>query len=143
MAISTFMTFLMVESETDPGEYEKLIDIKSFPNLGGTPELLETTTLSDYMTTNILGIQTLDALEFTTNYTKAERVRLEPYIGVDRNYSVWLGGTNVGGIVTPTGSEGKYNYSGAMSAFVVGAGVNAVVDMNITIAASKPIIMVD
>ena len=50
-------------------DYEKLIDIKEFPDLGGDPEMLETTTLSDNMQTYIAGIQSLDALSFTANYT--------------------------------------------------------------------------
>jgi hypothetical protein len=52
MAISTYQVFLML------GE-EKLIDIKDFPDLGGAPETLDTTTLSDNMTTSIPGIQSL------------------------------------------------------------------------------------
>ena len=64
MAISTYKVFLMKKtSET----WSKLIDIKDFPDLGGSPELLETTTLSDKMQTYIPGIQSLDALEFTAN----------------------------------------------------------------------------
>ena len=46
MAISTYMTFLMHKKET---AWEKLLDITEFPDLGGDPELLETTTLSDKM----------------------------------------------------------------------------------------------
>ena len=61
MAVSTYKSFLMVKNASS---WEKLIDIKSYPDLGGAPELLETTTLSDPMTTNIMGIQSLDALEF-------------------------------------------------------------------------------
>ena len=48
MAISTYKVFLMKKT-TDA--YEKLIDIKDFPDLGGAPEMLETTTLSDRMQT--------------------------------------------------------------------------------------------
>ena len=66
MAISTYKSYLMYKNASS---WEKLVDIKSFPDLGGTPELLETTTLSDSMTTNIMGIQSLDALEFECNYT--------------------------------------------------------------------------
>ena len=40
MAISTYRVFLMHASST--GSYEKLLDIKSFPDLGGAPEMLET-----------------------------------------------------------------------------------------------------
>ena len=66
MAISTYKIFLMQKTSTD---WEKVVDIKEFPDLGGSPEMLETTTLSDRMQTYIPGIQSLDALEFTTNYT--------------------------------------------------------------------------
>ncbi len=59
MAISTFKSFLMHKVSD---KWEKLVDIKSFPDLGGSPELIETTTLSDPMTTNIMGIHSLDAL---------------------------------------------------------------------------------
>ena len=46
MAISTYKIFLM---KKDGEAYKKLIDIKSFPDLGGAPENLETTTLSNSM----------------------------------------------------------------------------------------------
>jgi len=46
MAISTYKTFLMHEQS---GTYEKLIDIKEFPDLGGAPEMIDVTTLSDKM----------------------------------------------------------------------------------------------
>ena len=66
MAINTYKVFLMQKASST---YEKLIDIKDFPDLGGSPEMLETTTLSDKMQTYIPGIQNIDALEFSANYT--------------------------------------------------------------------------
>ena len=54
------------------GTYTKLVDIKEFPDLGGDPEMLETTTLSDKMQTFISGIQSMDGLSFTANYTLAD-----------------------------------------------------------------------
>ena len=68
MATSSYKTFLMIKREN---AYEKLVDIKDFPDLGGSPEMLETTTLSDPMQTYIEGIQSQDALEFTINYDLA------------------------------------------------------------------------
>ena len=68
MAISTYKVFLMKKGTTG-NTYEKLIDIKEFPDLGGDPEMLETTTLSDKMQTYIAGIQSVDAVSFTANYT--------------------------------------------------------------------------
>lgn len=137
MAISTYKVFLM--KSTEGTTYEKLIDIKDFPDLGGAPEMLETTTLSDGMQTYIPGIQSLDALEFTANYTKADYEALKELEGQDLHYAVWFGGSVEGGVATPTGSDGKFEFKGQLSAFPVGGGVNEVVGMTITIAPSTPI----
>lgn len=138
MAISTYKSFLMVKNTST---WEKLIDIKSFPDLGGAPELLETTTLSDSMTTNIMGIQSLDALEFECNYTYAEYTKLKEMEGTTKEFAVWLGGTETGGVATPTGSDGKFEFSGQLAVYVNGGGVNEVVGMTVSIAASTPITM--
>jgi hypothetical protein len=137
MAISTYKVFLMKKGANDT--YEKLVDIKEFPDLGGAPEMLETTTLSDNMQTYIPGIQSLDALEFTANYTKADFTTLKALDGVENDYAVWFGGTGEGANLTPTGSDGKFEFKGQLSVFPVGGGVNEVVDMTITIAPSTPI----
>lgn len=138
MAISTYKIFLMQKKST---AWEKLIDIKEFPDLGGTPEMLETTTLSDKMQTYIPGIQSLDALEFTSNYTLEEYKKLKALEGIDNEYAVWFGGTEAGDTVIPTGSDGKFKFNGQLSVFPVGGGVNEIVDMTITIAPSTPISM--
>lgn len=138
MAISTYKIFLM---KKDGSAYEKLIDIKEFPDLGGSPEMLETTTLSDSMQTYIPGIQSLDALEFTANYTKDDFAKLKALNGTEHEYAVWFGATESGGGLTPTGSDGKFEFKGQLSVFPVGGGVNEVVDMTITIAPSTPITM--
>ena len=136
MAISTYKSFLMVKNSST---WEKLIDIKSFPDLGGAPELLETTTLSDSMTTNIMGIQSLDALEFECNYTLADYTKLKEMEGTDKEFAVWLGGTESGGTITPDGSDGKFEFNGQLSVYVNGGGVNEVRNMTVSIAASTPI----
>ena len=105
--------------------------------------MLETTTLSDKMQTYIPGIQNLDALAFTANYTKEKFTELKGMEGTEHDYSVWFGGTEENGEVTPTGSDGKFDFKGQHSVYAVGAGVNEVVDMNITIAPSTPITMAE
>lgn len=139
MAISTYKVFLMKKGTGNT--YEKLIDIKEFPDLGGTPENLETTTLSDKMQTYIPGIQSLDALEFTANYTKADYTALKALDGEENDYAVWFGGTESDGVLTPTGSDGKFEFKGQLSVFAAGGGVNEVVNMTITITPSTPITM--
>lgn len=136
MAISTYKVFLMMKGTS---AYEKLVDIKDFPDLGGAPEMLETTTLSDKMQTYIPGIQTLDAMEFTANYTKKDFTTLKALEGTEKQFAVWFGGSENGDTLTPDGSDGKFEFSGQLSVFPVGGGVNEVVDMTITIAPSTPI----
>ena len=136
MASSTYKTFLMKKGSN---AYEKLVDIKDFPDLGGSPEMLETTTLSDSMQTYIEGIQSSDALEFTINYDLSTYETLLAMKGVETEFSVWFGGSEVGGVVTPTGDEGKFNFKGYLSVRVVGKGVNEVKEATISIAPSTPI----
>ena len=132
MAISTFGITLMCV--TEGSTYTKLIDIKDFPDLGGTPEMLETTTLSDNMQTYIPGIQSLDALEFTANYPLADFKKIKAMEGKETEFAVWFGAEGV---------DGKFEFKGQISAFPVGGGVNEVVGMTISIAPSTPITMVE
>ena len=138
MAISTYKVFLM--QKADSGDtWSKLIDIKEFPDLGGEPEMLETTTLSDNMQTYIPGIQSLDGLSFTANYTLTDFQKLKALEGKTVEYGVWFGASETTGTLTPDGSNGKFTFSGELSVYPVGGGVNEVVDMNISIAPSTPI----
>lgn len=139
MAISTYKVFLMKKADSSGDTWEKLVDIKEFPDLGGEPEMLETTTLSDNMQTYIAGIQSLDGLTFTANYDKEDFQTLKALEGKEKDYAVWFGGTGDAGSLTPDGSNGKFSFKGQLSVFPVGGGVNEVVDMSITIAPSTPI----
>ena len=137
-AISTYKVFLMHKT-SGGSSYTKLVDIKEFPDLGGEPEMLETTTLSDKMQTYIAGIQSLEGLSFTANYDKTDFASLKALEGKQEQFAVWFGGTEAGGMVTPDGSNGKFSFKGELSVYPVGGGVNEVVDMNITIAPSTVI----
>lgn len=127
MARSTYGIFLMHKTGD---AYAKLIDIKDFPDLGGAPEMLETTTLSDAMQTYIEGIQSSDALEFTANYTKEDYTALKELKGKKESYAVYFGDEGV---------DGKFEFDGYLSARVNGGGVNEVVGMTISIAPATPI----
>lgn len=144
MAISTYKVFLMYKT-TQSGTYRKLIDIKDFPDLGGDPEQLETTTLSDNMNTYIPGIQSLDGLEFTANYTKDDYNRLynmqedENGTKIEYYFAVVFGGSMVGSTLTPNGIDGVFEFQGRLSVYPTGGGVNEVVDLKISISPSTPI----
>lgn len=129
MAISTYQAFLMKGSGTGTVTYTKLVDIKSFGDLGGTPEQLETTTLTNGSRTYIRGIQDQEAIEFTCNYTAADYTTLSALTAATP-FAVWFGAGSNG---TPDGHNGKFSFTGELSVYVNGGGVNEVVDMTVTI----------
>ena len=89
--------------------------------------MLETTTLSDQMQTYIMGIQSADIMEFTCNYTKADFQAVLADANKNLHYALDFG------------TEGTFEWQGQHTAWVVGAGVNAVAEFKIGIAPStKP-----
>ncbi len=138
MALSTYKTFLM--SSTDGTTWEKLIDIKSQPSLGGEPELIDVTTLSHKMKVYVEGIEEVEALSFTANYDLTDYEKLIAMKGTEKYFAVWFGGTEVpGALPTPTGSDGKFKFKGMLSVYVAEAEVNAPRDMTITITPTTEI----
>ena len=141
MAINTYQTYLMHKASSS-ADYTKLVDIKSFPDLGGSPEMLETTTLSDPITTFIAGIQTLDTtgLQFTCNYDATDYSTLKALENdEDHDFAIWFGATTASNVDTPDGSQGKWSWTGQLSVYVSGGGVNEVVEMIVSIAPSTKI----
>ena len=137
MATSTYKTYLMHgTTASNVTTYEKLLDIIDFPDLGGTPEMLDTTTLSDKMKTYIMGIQEAEGLEFNANYDKTAYAALEALANQTEKYAVYFGSDSSG---NPDGSEGKFTFEGQLSVHVTGAGVNEVRKMLITIAPTTEI----
>jgi hypothetical protein len=125
MAIST--QGVTLKWGTSAASLSKVVDIKDFPDLGGAPEALETTTLSDEIQTYIMGIQGSDMMEFTCNYTKTDFQAVVADAGKDLYYALDFG------------TEGTFEWQGQHNAWVVGAGVNAVTEFKIGIAPStKP-----
>lgn len=144
MAISTYKVYLMYKASAS-ADYTKLVDIKSFPDLGGAPKMLETTTLSDPMQTFIAGIQTMDTsgFQFTANYTKTDYTTLKALEGAEHDFAIWFGATTASNVDTPTGSDGKFQFGGMLTAWPNGGGVNEVVNMTISIAPSTKITFVN
>lgn len=136
MAINTYQTYLM--KSDDGSTYTKLLDIKSFPDLMGGPNNLETTTLSDEMKTYIPGLKDPgDALEFGANYTAADFAAVEALEGTEKYYAVWIGAS--GTPLAPDGSKGKFSFKGYAYATKNGAGTDEVQDMTVGIIPSTPI----
>lgn len=137
MAISTYKTFLMKKGSGST--YEKLVDIKNFPDLGGEPDKIETTTLSDGARTYIPGIEDTDNLSFDANYTKTDFTTLKALKGTEQDLAIWFGGTESEGTVTPTGSDGKFEFKGYVDCYVKGGNVNSAVEMSVVVTPSTAI----
>lgn len=130
-AYSTIGTVLKTAS-TSGGSYTQLCKIKSYPDLGGAPETLETTDLEDTFQTFVEGVQSMDAMEFTCNYNPTDYaavVNAIPASG-DLYYKLEFGSS---------GSEGSFTWSGTHSVRVTGGDVNAVREMVITVVPSSAI----
>lgn len=131
MAISTYRVYLMRENSS---QWEKLVDIKNYPDLLGTPEKIETTTLSDAQETFINGIKRGGEVQFTANYDVTTFETLRALENKEGKYAVWFGATGVEGAEEPKGQYGKFTFPGKISLGISGKGVNEVVEMTITIA---------
>ena len=85
-------------------------------------------------------IQDTEDLTFTCNYTVEDYQKVnEYYDGNEYEWAVWLGGTETGSTVTADGTDGQFSFTGMLSVYVNGGGVNEVVDMTITLTPSTVI----
>lgn len=111
----------------------KLMDIKSYPDLGGAPESLETTTLSDSFKTSVNGVQSVDSFDFTANYEKAVYRKLKDIEkkGEGQWFAVVLGADDTG---APDGHDGIIVWQGALTPYMSGGEVNAVREMHAVIS---------
>ena len=137
-AISSYKVYLCTTDE-NASTFTKLIDIKDFPDVGGTPEMLDCTTTSDATQCFINGIQMLDngGLEFTANYTKVNYDKVKDKDKTPAWYAVVFGGAESNGTVT--NGEGAFYFRGTLVAYPKGGSVNSVVDLAISIAPSSEI----
>lgn len=119
--------------------YAKVVDITDFPDLGGSPEQIDVTTLSDTSRHYIAGVRSGDALEFTANYTSADFATIAAITGT-KQFAVYFGASNLG---VPDGSKGKFFFSGTIAARVNGGAVNEAVTMTITIYPTTDITTVE
>ena len=135
MARSTMYSFLM--EGTGSGSvltYAKVVDVKDYPDVGGSPEALDATTLSNWARVYIEGIEeTQSLLSFTANYTLADFSTVKALEGSLRHWAIWFGGTRSGSTVTPSGVAGKFIFDGYLHAHLVGKGVNEVQEMQLDI----------
>lgn len=127
-AISTYQTIL-AWSDTE-GEEEQVVKIKTFPDLGGPPNMIEVTDLEDAMQTFIAGIQSSGEMAFTSNYLEEDYEAAIADEGEELYYTLSFG---------EDGEFGIFEWAGTHSVHITGGGVNDPVEMVITIApATQP-----
>ena len=114
--------------------FTKLCDITSVPDLGGSPDQIDITTLSDRKQKNMNGIQTVSAHEFGAWYDSEVYDTLQGIQEADYDktsvseldtYQLWIGENGVGG---------KFEWQGKLSVYVGGYESNAAIPMTITIS---------
>jgi len=128
--ISTYQTYLMYRTTTS-GEYAKLIDISSFPDLVPAKERIDITSLSDYMRVYINGIGDTSEFEFAAFYTPDNYSKVKSLENHQYEYAVWFGASGSEGSEVPDGHMGKFSWTGDVSAGISGGGVNEAVGMTI------------
>lgn len=137
--ISTYQTYLMYRTTTS-GEYAKLIDITSFPDLVPAKERIDITSLSDYMRVYINGIGDTAEQSYGANYTPENYSTVKGLEGNQYDYAVWFGASGSEGSEVPDGHMGKFSWTGDISAGVSGGGVNEAIAMTITCTPSTVIV---
>lgn len=120
--MSTINTTLYA-SESKSGTYEKVCPIKSYPDMGGAPEMLQTTDLEDDMHTYTPGVQDLGGgLEFTANFNAADYAKIKGMKGKDLFFQLRMG---------KDGADGVFDWEGEIDVWMAGGEVNAVRDMTV------------
>lgn len=109
---------------------QQLCKIKSYPQIGGEPEQIETTDLEDTMQTFVPGVQQVESMQFTANYDKEKYQELSESSGTEQIYELNFGAE---------GADGQFSWKGQHSVFVNEGEVNGSRDMTITVTPSTPI----
>jgi hypothetical protein len=137
--ISTYQTYLMYRSST-AAQWDKVIDITSFPDLIPPKDRIDITSLSDYMRVYIQGIGDSSEFQFGANYTPENYADVVALEGHQYEYAVWFGASGTAGNEVPDGHMGKFTWTGELSAGVSGGGVNEAVGMTINATPSTVVV---
>ena len=96
----------------------------------GAPDTLETTDLEDEMQTFVPGVQSLDQMEFTANYTPEAYATVIASINTEQDYALEMG---------EDGAQGKFTWTGQHNVYVNGGDVNGIREMTIVVTPSSKI----
>ena len=138
-ASATMHTYLLYNAgTTESPSWKKVVDIKDFPSMGGSPEQIETTTLSQEVSTFVTGVQSLSTFEFLANYSLSDYKAVKALQDSAQVYEFALAfGKPTSG--TTFGDLGVFKWNGQLSAWLEGGGVNAVREMRLSISATSEV----
>ena len=139
--ISTYQTYLMYRTNSS-SDYQKLVDITSFPDLLPPNDRIDVTTLSDYMRVYINGIRDTAEQTYGANYTPENYQAVSELEDHQYEYALWFGASGTQGSEEPDGHLGKFEWTGDISAGINGGGVNEAVGMTITVTPSTVVVPV-
>ena len=128
MAVSTINTVL--KFGTSKETLAKLCPIKSYPDLMGAPDQIETTDLECEAQTFVPGVKSVSAFDFTANYDKATYDSMAANEGVAGFFELDFG---------DNGADGKFGWEGIYNIGISGGDVNAVREMTITCTPSSEV----
>jgi len=133
MAVSTANTILK-NCATETGTYTKLVDIVSYPDMGGEPSTIDTTDLTATKTkTNVIGLQELDKFTFECNYDKTAYTTIAAMASTKSWFQLEFGEDGVDGI---------FRWQGTPSIFITGGGVDEARKMTLSISGETEVEMV-
>lgn len=141
MARITKGTFLMdggVASSAATWGTSELVKITTYPDLDQTPEGADVTTLSDPTHVYIENLPDPgDGYDFDTWLSAADGAAIDAMKDIKHHLAIWIGGTEAGGVITPTGSVLKVEFEGYISYQVTGAGTAEAQPARVHVTVSK------
>ena len=129
-AYSTINTTLFFGVEVT--NLAKLTKIKSYPDLGGSPDLIETTDLEDTQQAFVPGVISLDSMEFTANFTPDAYDAVYTQANTEGTYELRFGNVS-------DADYAAFTWEGQHVVYVNGGDVNGVREMTIVVTPSTAI----
>lgn len=130
-ALHTKGTYLKYKTSGGSPDYTKLCDIVNYPDMGSTPNKIDSTTLSELvMKTSILGLQESPDLEFEAMYNPTDYRAVKALKGQKLDLKLAFGDGD---------EDGAFTWSGQVDVYATGGGVDEVRKMMVIASAETEI----
>ena len=133
--ITTIHSYLMVD-EAGSGSWTKLCDIRSFPEIGGSPNEIDTTTMSDEEETAVAGIRKRpSASTFDARFTIDMWKKIKGYGDTTKDFAIWFGANAQ---KEPDGHFCKFKGKGTANVSLKSGAIDAIVEASVALTMSTP-----